>query len=78
MPLVYVIFVCIYNTYPAQIRNNHAFVYIYIYIYICLYIFIIYIQKQPPEQRCSLGKGILRNFAKFTGKQLWPATLFKK
>ena len=28
------------------------------------------IQKQPPEVFCSLKKGILRNFAKFTGKNL--------
>ena len=27
---------------------------------------------------CSVRKGILKNFAKFTGKHLWPATLIKK
>ena len=43
------------------------------------------IQKQPPEVFCK--KGVLRNFAKFTGKHLCqslfliklrPATLLKK
>ena len=29
-----------------------------------------------PEVFCK--KGVLRNFAKFTGKHLWPATLLKK
>ena len=44
------------------------------------------VQKQPAEVLCK--KGVLRNFAKFTEKQLcqrlffnkvagWPATLFK-
>ena len=36
-------------------------------------------QKQPPEVFCK--KGILRNFAKFTGKQLcqrlWPVTYYR-
>ena len=30
------------------------------------------------HQMCSVRKGVLRNFAKFTGKQLRPATLSKK
>ena len=50
MPLVYVIFVCIYNTYPAQIRNNHAFVYIYIYIYIYMFIHIYYIYSETATR----------------------------
>ena len=44
-----------------------------------------YFQKQPPEVFCK-KKGVLRNFAKFTGKHLCqghlckaaPATLLKK
>ena len=39
--------------------------------------------NRNSHQRCSIIKGILRNFARFTGKQLcqspfWPATLLKK
>ena len=33
-------------------------------------------QKQPSEVFCE--KGVLRNFAKFTGKLMGPATLLKK
>ena len=33
-------------------------------------------QKQPP--RCSVKKGVLRNFAKFTGKQLCQRLFFNK
>ena len=39
-------------------------------------------QKQPLEvfckKRCSLRKGALRNFAKFTGKHLCQSLFFKK
>ena len=41
-------------------------------------------KKQPPQvfyaKRCSMQKGVLRNFAKFAGKHLYlrPATLLKK
>ena len=55
-------------------------------------VFAITIQKaiRSSHQRCSVRKGVLRNFAKFTGKHLCqslffnkvsgsgPATLFKK
>ena len=33
-------------------------------------------QKEAPE--CSLRKGILRNFAKFTGKHLCQSLFFNK
>ena len=33
-------------------------------------------QKQPPE--CSVKKGVLRNFAKFTGKHLCQSLFFNK
>ena len=33
-------------------------------------------QKQSPEVFCK--KGVLRNFAKFTGKHLYPSLLFNK
>ena len=49
------------------------------------------LQKQSPDQQsCSMKEGVLKNFAKFTGKHLchslffnkvkglWPATLLKK
>ena len=34
------------------------------------------VQKQPPE--CSVNKGVLRNFAKFTGKHLCQCRFFSK
>ena len=34
------------------------------------------IQKQPPE--VFHKKGILKNFAKFTGKPLYPSLFYKK
>ena len=46
-------------------------------------IFTMFLQKQPPEG-CSIEKGVLKNFAKFTEKHLWQslflqvATLLKK
>ena len=33
---------------------------------------------QSSHRRCSLRNRVLRNFAKLTGKHLWPATLLKK
>ena len=35
-----------------------------------------FIQKQPPEVFCK--KGVLRNFAKFTGKHLCQSLFFNK
>ena len=35
-----------------------------------------YFQKQPPEVFCE--KGVLRNFAKFTGKRLCESLFFNK
>ena len=35
-----------------------------------------YTQKQPPEVFCK--KGVLRNFAKFTGKHLCQSLFFNK
>ena len=40
-------------------------------------------KKQPPEvrsshQRCSIWKGVLRNFIKFTGKHLCQSLFFNK
>ena len=32
---------------------------------------------RSSHQRCSLGKGVLTNFAKFTGKHLCQSLLFK-
>ena len=34
------------------------------------------LQKQPPE--CSIKKGVLKNFEKFTGKHLCQSLFFKK
>ena len=40
------------------------------------------LQKQPPEgfckKRCSVKKGVLRNFAKFIGKHLCQGLFFNK
>ena len=55
-----------------------------IYTYICFVskkpihpqILAFYFQKQPPV--CSVRKGVLRNFAKFTGKHLCQSLLFNK
>ena len=33
-------------------------------------------QKQPPE--VFYEKGVLKNFAKFTGKHLWQSLFFNK
>ena len=33
---------------------------------------------RSSHQRCSVRKGVLRNFAKFTGKHLWLSLLFNK
>ena len=33
---------------------------------------------RSSHQGCSMKKGVLRNFTKFTGKHLWPATLLIK
>ena len=33
---------------------------------------------RSSHQRCSLGKGVLRNFAKFTGKHLCQSFFFNK
>ena len=35
-----------------------------------------FLQKQPPEVFCE--KGVLRNFAKFTGKRLCQSLFFNK
>ena len=55
--------------------------YIYIYTYIYIYIYITasvnsYHQNQPPKVFCK--KGVLRNFAKFTGKHLCQSLFFNK
>ena len=34
--------------------------------------------EKSSQQRCSMKKGILRNFAKFTGKHLYQSLLFNK
>ena len=34
--------------------------------------------KRSSHQRCSIRKGVLRNFAKFTGKQLYQSLFFNK
>ena len=43
---------------------------------------IMFVQKRSSHRRCSVRKGVLTNFSKFTGKllcqSLRPATLFKK
>ena len=35
-------------------------------------------QKRSSHRRCSVRKGVLRNFAKFAGKRLRPAALLRK
>ena len=35
-------------------------------------------QKQPPDQRCYIKKGVLKYFAKFKGKRLCQSLLFNK
>ena len=34
--------------------------------------------KRSSHQRCSVRKGVLRNFAKFTGKHLCQSLVFNK
>ena len=36
------------------------------------------INMQSSHQRCSVRKGVLRNFSKFTGKHLYHSLLFNK
>ena len=37
-----------------------------------------FFSSEAVTQRCSIKKGVLKNFSKFTGKHLRPATLLKK
>ena len=37
-----------------------------------------YFQKQPPEYRCSVKKGVLKNFVNFIGKHLCWSPFLKK
>ena len=34
--------------------------------------------SEAVDQRCSVKKGVLENFTKFTGKHLWQSLFFKK
>ena len=36
------------------------------------------IKRKSSHQRCSIKIGVLRNFTKFTGKQLYQSLLFNK
>ena len=36
------------------------------------------VQRRSSHRRCSIKKGVLRNFAKFTGKHLCQRLFFKK
>ena len=41
-------------------------------------VYTVYCQKMPPEYRCSVRKGTLKNFVKFIGKHLcWSHILIK-
>ena len=41
-------------------------------------VYTVYCQKMPPEYRCSVRKGTLKNFVKFIGKHLcWSRILIK-
>ena len=41
-------------------------------------VYTVYFQKQPPEYRCSVKKGLLKNFVNFIGKHLgWSPFLIK-
>ena len=45
----------------------------------CQYTAKLFFQKdRSSHQRCSIKKGVLKNFAKFTGKHLWQRLFFKK
>ena len=37
-----------------------------------------YSKARSSHQRCSIKKGVLRNFVKFTGKQLWQSLFLIK
>ena len=50
-------------------------------------VYTVYYQKQPSEQRCSVKKGVLKNFVNFVGKHLrwslflitfWPGNYFEE
>ena len=41
-------------------------------------VYTVYFHKQPPEYRCSVKKGVLKNFVNFIGKHLcWSSFLIK-
>ena len=43
-----------------------------------LILFSLYTCDRSNHQRCSIGKGVLINFAKFIGKHLYQSFFFKK
>ena len=50
-------------------------------LWLIAHFLILFMSLRSSHQRCSVKKGVLRNFAKFTGKHLCqaaPATLLKK
>ena len=44
----------------------------------CCFWFFVLFQNKSSHRRCSVRKGLLRNFAKFTGKQLCQILFFNK
>ena len=43
-----------------------------------VFVIIIQMKTRGNHQRCSIRKGVLRNFAKFTGKHLWQVLFYNK
>ena len=41
-------------------------------------VYTVYCQRQPPEYRCSMKKGVLKNFVNFIGKQLCWSLFLRK
>ena len=62
-----------FNKVALQLYWNHFLV----WVFSCK--FGAYFQNnRSSHQRCSMKKGVLRNFTKFAGKHQWPSLLFNK
>ena len=63
---------------PPYLHFSRAYVLTYVYIHFFMPAACLWIICQSSHRRYSSRNRVLRNFAKLTGKHLWPATLFKK
>ena len=86
---IYIYYIYIYIYYICYKYVIYIYIYIYIYMYIIIrkalfMFFSLYyiefmilrkIKKRNNHRKCSVRKGILRNFVKFTGKHMCQSLL---